>query len=260
MKQTAPSIQPRHQVGESFQTRIDSLDLPALPPPQKRRQNIHDGVLPFGFDLPGHLQPERFIAPERNNTHPPCEHPPGMCACMGRRWKWPDAHREHLLYLLETAMNFLNRILKRRDFVAITEALHRRFRGTSLPCPDRGYNTIHSYVTKPDSPGRLPYEQLVARMFPHIQRPLHAPPVRRSELSNANQPGPATKQQPQKRKRVQVEKTGIVDFMAQLPSKKSRQDGSGDGYNGDAGFDMGQSAGYTSQSTLTGGNHPNELG
>ncbi|KAF8848459.1 hypothetical protein BDZ45DRAFT_681207 [Acephala macrosclerotiorum] len=67
---------------------------------------------------------------------------------------------------MELAMLTLNRPLERRDFLAITEALHRQFRGTSIhniPYPERGYNTIHSYATR-----KQPYDTLVRRVLPDV--------------------------------------------------------------------------------------------
>lgn len=58
----------------------------------------------------------------------------------------------------------VNRPLAFGDFRAITEALHRRFRGTwagNVRYVERGYNTVHSYATK----GEL-YKTVLNEVFP----------------------------------------------------------------------------------------------
>jgi hypothetical protein len=98
--------------------------------------------LQFGFDLPPNQRPDQFLVPTANNA-PECR--------QHGRFHWNDTHNKCLWELIETAIGLLSRPIERKDFHALTEALHRKFRGTyisGLPYPERGYNTVHSYVMK----------------------------------------------------------------------------------------------------------------
>jgi hypothetical protein len=81
-----------------------------------------------------------------------------------RRSTWQQEHVDYLNELVELAMLILNRALGTKDFIAITEALHRKFRGTTIrnvAYPERGYNSVHSFVTKKDT-----YAAFVRRVLP----------------------------------------------------------------------------------------------
>lgn len=97
--------------------------------------------------------------------------PPGI----QRRSRWQHEHVEYIHELMELAMLVLNRPLELRDFPAITEALHRKFQGTSIrsiPYPLRGYHTIHSYATR-----KQRYDTLLRHVLPEmcVGRPQWAP-------------------------------------------------------------------------------------
>ncbi|KAG4441883.1 hypothetical protein IFR05_002624 [Cadophora sp. M221] len=68
------------------------------------------------------------------------------------RIPWEDSQKIYVWELVLLATLQLNRPVGRRDFPAITEALHRQFDNTTnsagIPCPLRGFNTVHSMVTK----------------------------------------------------------------------------------------------------------------
>jgi hypothetical protein len=107
-----------------------------------RPHAISVAPLPLGFDLPPNQRPRQFLVPTANNAP--------SCRQHGRSF-WNDTHNQYLWELIETAIGQLSRPIERRDFQAITEALHRKFRGTytnGVPYPERGFNTIHSYVMK----------------------------------------------------------------------------------------------------------------
>jgi hypothetical protein len=71
--------------------------------------------------------------------------------------------------LVEKAMKATYpRRLLREDFIAITEALHRRYQGTTSPqtntvYPMRGYNAVHTYVVKANRDRYMVLEEQVER-------------------------------------------------------------------------------------------------
>ena len=127
---------------------------------------VHNGILPYGFDIvPQARAGIQHIEPFFNT--PPA--PAGVKKC---RANWQPEHTAHLFYLLETAMRTLNRKLKHGDFKAITEALHRQFRGTmfgNVAYTERGYNAVHSYMVKTR---RLDLLALEERLFPVTSAPI----------------------------------------------------------------------------------------
>jgi hypothetical protein len=129
-------------------------------PPRARTTN--KSPLEFLFDLPAHQRADvRMIPPSEFN--PPTALQPGQPK---PRFKWADVHTSYLYGLMELAMLTLNRPLEHRDFPAITEALHRQFRGTrtgNVPYMERGYNTVHSYATRKE-----PYDNLLRRVLPDM--------------------------------------------------------------------------------------------
>lgn len=61
-------------------------------------------------------------------------------------------------------MWYMNSTLTPKDFVAITEALHRKyFHINNSDYPMRGHNTIHTYVIKHC---KDQYDELATRLFP----------------------------------------------------------------------------------------------
>jgi hypothetical protein len=95
-----------------------------------------------------------------------------------RRSRWAYEHTQYLRQLIEFAMITLNRPVEYRDFPAITEALHRNFRGTTsgnIPYLERGYRTVHSHAIREEH-----YDALVRRMFPEQRRNRSHRPTRQS--------------------------------------------------------------------------------
>ncbi|KUJ24685.1 uncharacterized protein LY89DRAFT_727703 [Mollisia scopiformis] len=98
--------------------------------------------LPYLFDIPASQQAGiQVITPSQSN--------PVVRIVNGKRMRarWTNEHTQYLDELIWLGMLLTNRRLEVRDFQAVTEALHRRFRGT----PDytiRGWNTVHSYATR----------------------------------------------------------------------------------------------------------------
>jgi hypothetical protein len=127
-------------------------------PPRARATNIKP--LQLLFDLSAHQRAGvQVFRPSPFNPHIALL--PGQ---IKRRSKWAEEHTRYLYELMELAMLLLNRPLEHGDFPAITEALHRQFRGTfsgNVPYPLRGYNTVHSYATK-----KQPYDNLLRRVLP----------------------------------------------------------------------------------------------
>jgi hypothetical protein len=125
-------------------TQIPKLQAPSIVRPSLVAHPHATSVAPlqFGFDLPPNQRPDQFLVPTANNA-PSCR--------QHGRYFWNDTHNQYLWELIETAIGQLSRRLERKDFQAITEALHRKFRGTytnGVQYPERGYNTVHSYVVK----------------------------------------------------------------------------------------------------------------
>ncbi|KAH8787342.1 hypothetical protein F5882DRAFT_378080 [Hyaloscypha sp. PMI_1271] len=127
-------------------------------PPRARATNINP--LQLLFDLSAHQRASvQVVRPSPFNPHIALL--PGQ---IKRRSKWAEEHTRYLYELMELAMLLLNRPLEHGDFPAITEALHRQFRGTfsgNVPYPLRGYNTVHSYATRKE-----PYDNLLRRVLP----------------------------------------------------------------------------------------------
>ena len=129
-----------------------------MPP---RPQTIDKKALQGLFDLPISARIGlQYIVPPRENHQNSQNKPPGK----QRRARWEPAHVQYLEELMELATWTLNRLLESKDFPAITEALHRKFRGGSAPgnpYPDRGYNTIRSSGTKSRA-----YDTSLRRLIP----------------------------------------------------------------------------------------------
>jgi hypothetical protein len=125
-------------------TQIPKLQAPSIVRPSLVAHPHATSVAPlqFGFDLLPNQRPDQFLVPTANNA-PECR--------QHGRFYWNDTHNKCLWELIETAIGLLSRPIERKDFHALTEALHRKFRGTyisGVPYPERGYNTVHSYVMK----------------------------------------------------------------------------------------------------------------
>ncbi|KAN0093558.1 hypothetical protein V8E51_016742 [Hyaloscypha variabilis] len=96
--------------------------------------------LPRGFDLPEDARSkQKFIKPPTKNG-----------AGGGAPVRWTADQKAYLFKLLELALRYVNRPLRYSDYGVITEALHRKFRGTEnspgVPYPIRGANNVHSKV------------------------------------------------------------------------------------------------------------------
>ena len=109
------------------------------------------------FDLPAHMRTNRraLLVSRDNPTDPQLPQLPPQA----RATRWTAEQNDYLFDLCEMAVLILNRRLAVRDFPAIAEALHRRFRGTARYL-ERGYNTIHSHFCK-NNPA---YDGLLVRL------------------------------------------------------------------------------------------------
>ncbi|KAH9209000.1 hypothetical protein DL95DRAFT_467218 [Leptodontidium sp. 2 PMI_412] len=112
-------------------------------------------TLPYGFDLtPAVRAVTRFQPPLSHNYFMNAAGQQQLHTRYTRpsRMPWEDNHKVYVWELVLLATLQLNRPVERRDFVAITEALHRQFDGTTnaagVQYPLRGFNTVHSMVTK----------------------------------------------------------------------------------------------------------------
>ncbi len=115
-----------------------------MPP---RATKINKDRLPFLFDVP---EDERagmqYIEPTQKNAPRPMN-----ANGTKPRDRWTTQQLNYLYQLIELGMLTLNREVTIKDFPAITEALHRQFRGTltgNAPYLERGWNTVHSQVFK----------------------------------------------------------------------------------------------------------------
>ncbi|PMD42289.1 hypothetical protein L207DRAFT_580958 [Hyaloscypha variabilis F] len=126
-----------------------------------RPKNSKIKPLQFLFDVPvEHRAAIQVIEPTFHN--PPIPVRPGQ---KKPRFHWTVRHHEHLFNLIEVAVSQLQRPLEHIDFKAITEALHRQFRGTTSlndqPYLERGYSTVHTYATR-----KQQYVDLLNRLLP----------------------------------------------------------------------------------------------
>ncbi|KAE8446770.1 hypothetical protein EG329_011675 [Mollisiaceae sp. DMI_Dod_QoI] len=160
-----------NQDGDSRQTKVPippqsaqykhlpaNRDFPIVPirvmPPRARV--VYIDRLPMLFDVPVHQRATIQVILPKNKNEPHKLRPNGR----NTRSRWTGEHTRYLDELIWLGMLMLNRPLMIKDFQAVTEALHRRFRGTP-DYPIRGINTIHSYVTR-----RLGYHDFVNRVLP----------------------------------------------------------------------------------------------
>jgi hypothetical protein len=167
--QTGYPLPPQPQFGQ-FSFATPGL-LGNMGPPHVRRvmpprsQIIDSRSLQYLFDLPVNMRAGlQFRVPARSNYDVAQQNGQPRPQGIQRRSTWDPLHIDYLNELMELAMLTLNRRLEGRDFRAITEALHRRFRGTrigNVQYPERGYNTIHSYVMK-----KPEYNTLLSRVLP----------------------------------------------------------------------------------------------
>ena len=149
------------QVAHACSPLVPSAPANAAPPTSP----IYASVLPFGFDIvPDARLGVQYIEPVLNA-------PPAPAGVKKTRATWLPQHNAHLFYLLETAVRFLNRKLKQSDYKAVTEALHRQFRGTMngpAAYTERGYNSVHSYVVKTR---KVELAAIESRIFPEPAAP-----------------------------------------------------------------------------------------
>jgi hypothetical protein len=115
-----------------------------MPP---RSQKTNNNKLEFLFDVPEDQRAGiQITEPTRKNAPQPL-----TADGTKPRDKWTAQQLNYLYQLIELGMLMLNREVAARDFPAITEALHRQFRGTltgNAPYLERGWNTVHSQVFK----------------------------------------------------------------------------------------------------------------
>ncbi|KAE9369696.1 hypothetical protein N431DRAFT_469583 [Stipitochalara longipes BDJ] len=128
--------------------------------PQTGAAAVMGTPLHFLFDLPQHQRAGVKATPPRRFNPPIKKQADGKKT----RAAWATEHTIYLFDLMEKAMSLLSRPLEHGDFRAITEALHRRFRGTSsggVRYFERGWNTVHTAVIK-----NKRYEELKKRVLP----------------------------------------------------------------------------------------------
>jgi hypothetical protein len=122
-------------------------------------------ALPYGFDMPEHERVRmQYRVPAKHMYEVAQQNGHARPEGTQRRSRWEAEHENYLYELMELAMRLLNRPVEHRDFIALTEALNRRFRGTMIsgnPYPERGVNAIHSKAMKSDK-----YNDLVRRILP----------------------------------------------------------------------------------------------
>ncbi|KAL2065834.1 hypothetical protein VTL71DRAFT_3504 [Oculimacula yallundae] len=123
--------------------------------------------LAYGFDLPPSV-----LATANTTFTVPFTHSKeyflqrGIVVAPGTshpRTSWPAEVLEHLWYLVELGMLQKNRALAFKEYKVVTEALHRRFVGTSIggqAYVEKGYNGVHSKVFRDRG-----YKDMVARVL-----------------------------------------------------------------------------------------------
>ena len=138
---TSPPGFPIHNQSPPVPTRT-------MPP---RAAKINEKELEYGFDLPQTARAGMsFHLPLIHNY---CFDANGQNQLLsGPRIPWEDVHKIYAWELVQFAMLSVNREIRRSEFKVITEALHRRFQGTTNAkgemYPFRGFNTVHSTVVK----------------------------------------------------------------------------------------------------------------
>jgi hypothetical protein len=151
--------QPQLQQPQAQFEHVANMALPRRQmPPRSAVTNTRP--LEYLFDLAADQRAGvQIVVPSRENQ--PIVVQPGVPK---RRSTWQQEHVDYLNELVELAMLILNRAVETKDFFSITEALHRKFRGTTIgnvAYPERGYNSVHSFVTKKDT-----YAAFVRRVLP----------------------------------------------------------------------------------------------
>jgi hypothetical protein len=145
---------------ESGRTWGTAASMAAAPPQPARHMPPRAAVrnnnaLAYGFDLPPALRAmTSFQAPLSHNyfLNAAGQQIAHTSHTRPHRSTWQEDHKVYAWELVQFAMLQLNRPVERRDFPAITEAIHRVFQGTvnatGEEYPLRGFNTVHSMVTK----------------------------------------------------------------------------------------------------------------
>ncbi|CZS91885.1 uncharacterized protein RAG0_02438 [Rhynchosporium agropyri] len=122
-------------------------------PPRSAIRN--KSKLALGFDLsPVERAATRFIKPLPFNYYIDAAGKQQEYTAVTKpaRAIWVPEHKVYCWELVKLATLQMNRQMERKDFMVITEALHRRFQGTTDPThgayPLRGFNSVHTMVTK----------------------------------------------------------------------------------------------------------------
>lgn len=129
-----------------------SIELPALVQPNPN----YLVSLPYLFDLPEtqHMGIEAFRPAPFNDPVLRQVTIKADGTVKKSRIAWDPQHLLVLLRLAERALRILGRPLRRRDYLALTEALHRRLQGPGYPI--RGMNTVQTKLDR-----TVGYKQMV---------------------------------------------------------------------------------------------------